>query len=163
VLLVDRRRTFDPSRRLHGHRRAVSLATSFDEHYPMLCDMASRADERMVLDTTDSDRIVRDHVRQDQPTAARCTTHHSHSFTGRSPGLPRRAGSLLIAIRYNLSGNGSHVSSLAALYFSSILTLTLSASRKGNSASHRAFKTAFGISSAGRNTPRDVRTSTISY
>ena len=36
-----------------------------------------------------------------------------------------------------------------------------SASRKGNSASHRAFKTAFGISSAGRNTPRDVRTSTI--
>jgi hypothetical protein len=36
-----------------------------------------------------------------------------------------------------------------------------SASRKGTSASHRAFKTAFGISSAGRNTPRDVRTSTI--
>ena len=40
MLLLDRR-TFDPSRRLHGHGRAVSLATSFDEHYPMLCDMAS--------------------------------------------------------------------------------------------------------------------------
>jgi hypothetical protein len=65
VLLLDRR-TFDPSRRLHGHRRAVSLTTIFDEHYPTLYDMASRADERMVLDTTNSHRLVRDHVGQDQ-------------------------------------------------------------------------------------------------
>src|ERR1700730_3421136 len=89
---------------------------------------------------------------------------------GAHPGY--RAGedltrSLLIAIRYNLSGNGSHVSLLAALYLlllnCSRSRLILSASRKGNSASHRAFKTAFGISSAVRSTPRDVRTSTISY
>ena len=32
----------------------------------MLRDMASRADERMVLDTTDSNRVVREHVGQDQ-------------------------------------------------------------------------------------------------
>ena len=62
MLLLDRR-TLDPSRRLHGHGRAVSLATIFDKHYPMLCDMACRANERMVLDTTDSNRFVRDHVR----------------------------------------------------------------------------------------------------
>jgi hypothetical protein len=39
----------------------------------------------------------------------------------------------------------------------------LRASRNGASASHRAFKTALGISRADRSTPRDVRTSTISY
>ena len=68
MLLLDRR-TFDPSRRLHGHRRAVSLATSFDEHYPTLCDMASRADGRLVLDTTGRDDVVRHHVCQDQLSA----------------------------------------------------------------------------------------------
>ena len=77
MLLLDRR-TFDPSRRLHRHGRAVSLATSFDEHYPMLCDMACRANERMVLDTTDSNRVVGDHVGQDQLGATRGTTHHFH-------------------------------------------------------------------------------------
>jgi len=50
----------DTWRRLHGHRRAVSLTTIFDEHYPTLRDTASRADERMVLDTTDSNGLVRD-------------------------------------------------------------------------------------------------------
>jgi hypothetical protein len=53
VLLLDRR-TFGPSRRLHRHGRTVSLATNFYEHNPMLCDMARRANERMVLDATDS-------------------------------------------------------------------------------------------------------------
>jgi hypothetical protein len=50
-------------RRLHGHRRAIRLTTTFDEYYPMLRDMACGADERMVLDTTDSDGVVRDHFR----------------------------------------------------------------------------------------------------
>ena len=57
MLLLDRR-TPDPSRRLHGHGRAVSLATTFCEHNPMLCDMARRANERVVLDATDSNRVV---------------------------------------------------------------------------------------------------------
>ena len=57
MLLLDRR-TFDPSRRVHRHGRAVSLATIFDKHYPMLCDMACGANKRMVLDTTDSNRVV---------------------------------------------------------------------------------------------------------
>ena len=62
MLLLDRR-TFDPSRRLHRHGRAVSLATTFCEHNPMLCDMAPRTNEGVVLDPTDSDHVVRDHVR----------------------------------------------------------------------------------------------------
>ena len=61
MLLLDRR-TFDPSRRLHGHRRAVSLATSFCEHNPTLYDMARRANECVVLNATDSSRVVRHHV-----------------------------------------------------------------------------------------------------
>jgi hypothetical protein len=65
VLLLDRR-TFDPSRRLHRHGRAVSLATTFCEHNPMLYDMARRANECVVLNATDSNRLVRDHVGQDQ-------------------------------------------------------------------------------------------------
>ncbi|MEA3072639.1 MAG: hypothetical protein QOD29_4085, partial [Alphaproteobacteria bacterium] len=52
VLILHRWRALDPSPCLRGHRRAISLTTIFDEHYPTLCNMASRADERMVLDTT---------------------------------------------------------------------------------------------------------------
>jgi hypothetical protein len=66
--------------RLHGHGRTVSLTTIFDEHDPTLCDMASRADERMVLDTTHSDRVVRDHATQDQLGATGTTTHYSCSL-----------------------------------------------------------------------------------
>jgi hypothetical protein len=40
--------------------------------------MASRADERMALDTTDSDGVVGDHVGQDQLGVTGPTTHHSH-------------------------------------------------------------------------------------
>ena len=40
--------------------------TIFDEHYPTLRDMASRADEGMVLDTTHSDRVVRDRATQER-------------------------------------------------------------------------------------------------
>jgi hypothetical protein len=65
VLLLDRRRS-DPSRRLQGHRRAVSLATSFDEHYSMFCDMARRTNKGVALDTMYSHRVVRDHFGQDQ-------------------------------------------------------------------------------------------------
>jgi hypothetical protein len=77
VLLLDRR-TFDPSRRLHRHGRAVSLATRFDENYSMFCDMACGANKRVVLHATDSNRVVGDHVGQDQLGAARGTTHHFH-------------------------------------------------------------------------------------
>jgi hypothetical protein len=43
---------------------AVSLTTIFDEHYPMLCDMTRRTNKRVVLNTTESHRVVRDHVGQ---------------------------------------------------------------------------------------------------
>jgi len=69
----------DTWRRLHGHRRAVSLTTIFDEHYPTLRDTASRADERMVLDTTGRDGVVRHHAGQDQLSATGTRTHYSHS------------------------------------------------------------------------------------
>ena len=36
----------------------------FDKHYPILCDMAPRTNERVVFDTTESHRVVRDHVGQ---------------------------------------------------------------------------------------------------
>jgi hypothetical protein len=49
----------------------------------MLCDMARRANEPMVLDATDSNRLVRDHVCQDQLGTAGSTTHHSHTGSQR--------------------------------------------------------------------------------
>jgi hypothetical protein len=78
VLIPHRWRALDPSACLRGHRRAISLTTIFDEHYPTLGNMASRADERIVLDTTYSHCMVRDHLRQDQLSATGNTTHHSH-------------------------------------------------------------------------------------
>jgi hypothetical protein len=78
LLILHRWRALDPSACLRGHRRAISLTTIFDEHYPTLCNMASRADERMVLDTTYSHCMVRDHLRQDQLSATGNTTHYSH-------------------------------------------------------------------------------------
>ena len=44
----------------------------------MLFDMAYGANKRMVLDTTDSNRVVGDHVGQDQLGATRGTTLHFH-------------------------------------------------------------------------------------
>jgi hypothetical protein len=70
VLILHRGRTLDALRRVHGHWRAVSLTTILDEHNPMLCDMAFRANKRVVLNATDSNRVVRDHVGQDQLGAA---------------------------------------------------------------------------------------------
>jgi hypothetical protein len=88
VLLLDRR-TFDPSRRLHRHGRAVSLATTFCEHNPMLYDMARRANECVVLNATDSNRVVREHVGQDQLGAAGSTTHHgSPKLVTYTPSVP---------------------------------------------------------------------------
>jgi hypothetical protein len=48
-----------------GMGGAIRLTTIFDEHYPMLCDMALRTNKRVVLNTTDSHRVVRDYARQD--------------------------------------------------------------------------------------------------
>ena len=85
MLLLDRR-TFDPSRRLHRHGRAVSLATTFCEHNPMLYDMARRA---VVLNATDSNRLVRGHVGQDRLGAASSTTHHgSPKLVTYTPSVP---------------------------------------------------------------------------
>jgi hypothetical protein len=49
------------------------------ENHAMLCDVACRTNEAVVLEATDAHRVVRDHVRQDQLSAARCTTHR-HAY-----------------------------------------------------------------------------------
>src|ERR1700720_3625738 len=89
VLILHPGRGLDALRRLHGHGRAISLTTIFDEHYPMLCDMALRANKRMPLNATDSSRLVRDHVRQDQFSTAGCTTHHTHQNAHASSAHPQ--------------------------------------------------------------------------
>lgn len=73
--------TLHAQRGLHGHGRAISLTTMFDEHYPMLCDMARGANERVVLNATESNTLVWDHLRQGQLSATGCTTHRSNSRT----------------------------------------------------------------------------------
>ena len=78
MLILHPGRRLDALRRLHRHGRAVSLTTIFDEHYPMLYDMAFGANKRVFLNATGSSRLVRDHVRQDQFSTAGCTTHHTH-------------------------------------------------------------------------------------
>ena len=45
---------------------AVSLTAIFDKHYPFLCDTALRTNKRVVLNTTESHRVVRDHVGREQ-------------------------------------------------------------------------------------------------
>jgi hypothetical protein len=53
-----------------------SSRTMFGEDDAALRDMACRAN-KVVLNTADSDHVVRDHVRQDELGATRCTTHRS--------------------------------------------------------------------------------------
>jgi hypothetical protein len=47
--------------------------------------MASRATKGVVLKTTNSHRVLRDHVRKDQLSVTRCTVHPSHSLAARPP------------------------------------------------------------------------------
>src|ERR1700726_1750159 len=55
------------------------------EDYSAHSDMASRANKSVVLKATDSRRDLRDHVRKDQLSVARCTVHRSHSLAERPP------------------------------------------------------------------------------
>jgi hypothetical protein len=43
------------------------------------------ATKGVVLKTTDSHRVLRDHVRKDQLSVTRCTVHPSHSPAERPP------------------------------------------------------------------------------
>jgi hypothetical protein len=61
---------------MDGHRLGVILTTMSHEDHSMLCDMAFRTNEGMVLEARDS---VPDHGRQYHLSAARHTTHRSHS------------------------------------------------------------------------------------
>jgi len=50
------------------------------EDYSAHSDMASRANKSVVLKATDSRRVLRDHVREDQLSVTCCTVHRSHSI-----------------------------------------------------------------------------------
>jgi hypothetical protein len=64
---------------MHGQRlRAILTAMSHEEH-SMLCGVACRTNESVMLETTDH-RIVRDHVGHNQLSAARPTMHCSHVY-----------------------------------------------------------------------------------
>jgi hypothetical protein len=64
---------------MHGQRlRTILTAMSHEEH-SMLCGVACRTNESVMLETTDH-RIVRDHVGQNQLSAARPTMHCSHVY-----------------------------------------------------------------------------------
>jgi hypothetical protein len=47
--------------------------------------MASRATKGVLLKTTDSHRVLWDHVRKEQLSVTRCTVHPSHSPAERPP------------------------------------------------------------------------------
>src|SRR5712675_3274452 len=55
------------------------------EDYSAHSDMASRANKSVVLKATDSRRVLRDHVREDQLSVTCCTVHRSHSLAERPP------------------------------------------------------------------------------
>ena len=59
-----------------GQARRHPHATISHEHYATLCATAVRANQGMVLDTRDS---VSDHIRSDQLSATRRTTHRPHA------------------------------------------------------------------------------------
>ena len=63
---------------MHGHSLTLILTTVSREDYPVRCDMACRTNEGVALEAADH-RIVRDHVSEDQLSAARRTTHRSHN------------------------------------------------------------------------------------
>ena len=58
------------------------------EDYSAHSDMASRANKSVVLKATDSRRVLRDHVREDQLSVTCCTVHRSHSLAERPPIVP---------------------------------------------------------------------------
>jgi hypothetical protein len=70
---------------MHGQKLRAILAMSHEEH-SMLCGLACRTNESVVLEITDH-RIVRDHVGQDQLSAACPTMHRSHVY--RTPPVAR--------------------------------------------------------------------------
>jgi len=82
----------------HGQKLRAILAMSHEEH-SMLCDVACRTNERVVLETTDH-RIVRDHVGQDQLSATRPTMHRSHVY--RTPPVVRVIDISPIAVQVRL-------------------------------------------------------------
>ena len=82
----------------HGQKLRAILAISHEEH-SMLCDVACRTNERVVLETTDH-RIVRDHVGQDQLSATRPTMHRSHVY--RTPPVVRVIDISPIAVQVRL-------------------------------------------------------------
>ena len=53
------------------------------EDYSAHSDMASRANKSVVLKATDTHRVLRDHVREDQLSVTCCTVHRSHSLAKR--------------------------------------------------------------------------------
>jgi hypothetical protein len=55
------------------------LAPMSHEDYSTHCAMASRATKGVVLEATNSHRVLRDDVRKDQLSVTRCTVHPSHS------------------------------------------------------------------------------------
>jgi hypothetical protein len=75
LLTLHRRGPVDGSRRHHRHGRKISLAATFNKDYPLLRDMALPTNKHMTLDAAENRSIVRDHVRKNQVSATRCTTH----------------------------------------------------------------------------------------
>ena len=63
----------------------VPLHAHVSEDYSAHSDMASRANKSVVLKATDSRRVLRDHVREDQLSVTCCTVHRSHSLAERPP------------------------------------------------------------------------------
>jgi hypothetical protein len=55
------------------------------EDYSAHSDMASRANKSVVLKATDSRRVLRDHVHEDQLSVTCCTVHRSYSLAERPP------------------------------------------------------------------------------
>src|SRR6516225_4443473 len=74
------------------------LTAMSHKKHAMLCDVACRTNEAVVLEPTGAGCVVRDHVRQDQLSAARCTTHR-HAHHAPTPRLVAyRSGSRSIAV-----------------------------------------------------------------
>src|ERR1700694_4184787 len=55
------------------------------EDYSTHWAVAPRATKGVVLEATNSHRVLRDHVRKDQLSVTRCTVHPSHSLAERPP------------------------------------------------------------------------------
>jgi hypothetical protein len=79
---------------MDGHRLGVILTTMSHEDYSTLCDMAFRTNEGMVLEATDSHRVILGHVQQDHLSAARRTTHRSHTDSQSTTERPPAVGTI---------------------------------------------------------------------